>query len=140
MKHLNHLQTFESFDNDMMINESVQLSDNLKQKIKEFVAKYRNILVKILAPFKGKSEQEIIQAIQTKTRANEGWSDIKNIISKFFNIASMGTSGVGLLSALYGLFQLAQTDMAGKPLIGGAIAILAAIVMYAVSQIFSTTD
>ena len=61
----------------------------------------------------------------------------KNIISKFFGIAASGTAGIGMLSALYGLFQLAQSEMVGQPLIGGAIALLSAIVMYAVSQIFA---
>lgn len=135
---MKHLQAFESFGGAPTLkHQPIQLSENVKQKIKEFVAKYRNILIKVLAPFKGKSEEEIKQAIQTRTGSNEGWSDIKNIISKFFNIASLGVAGGGMLSALYGLFQLAQTEMVGQPLVGGAIALLSAIVMYAVSELFS---
>lgn len=135
---MKHIQTFESFgDTPTLKHETIQLSENLKQKIRDFVAKYRNILLKVLAPFQGKSQEEIKQAIQSRTGTNEGWGDIKNIISKFFNIASLGTAGVGMLSGLYGLFQLAQTEMVGQPLVGGALALLAAIVMYAVSEIFS---
>ena len=135
---MKHLNTFENFVNETYKPSDIILSDNVKIKIEEFVNKFRGILVKALAPFKGKSEEEIKQTIQSIAGSNEGWVDVKRIISKIFKYLSVGVAGLGMASTLFGCYQLAATETLTKNLEVGATGILIAIFLYVIHLVFAT--
>jgi len=141
MRHVIQFESFGETFEEPKLNESIQLSENLKAKISEWANKYKSVLQRMLAPFKNcKSEQEVAQMLNSKVGANEGWAEAKNVISKIFGGLAGGVATVSMASSLYGLFQLAQTEMVGAPLEYGMFGLLGAIVLYAVNCIFAPSN
>lgn len=151
MKKFNNLMTYESF---IVINEGIktpQLTPEMKKEIDAFIQKNRSWLQKALAKFQGKSPQEIANMIATpnavpvkegviSNKLKEIGNKVKGSIGNWLSAMSTGTAIAGFGSALVGLFQLASTSSVTQFLTGGAIALLVSIVIYAVSQVFGTTQ
>jgi len=134
---MKHLMTFESFVTTS-VNENMNLptlSEEQKQKIQQYVNQNLEKIKNLFLPLKGKSVQEIINylnpfAKKLQTPATEGI--VGNVLGKISTGASVG----GMASMLYGLFQLANTGGVTNFLTGGAITMLAAIVIYVLSLVF----
>ena len=145
MKELNHLQTFESFDYEDIenINEGFGLDEALKAKIRAYCDKNLATLKSALAPFRGKSEQEVQGMLSQNATNNEGlgdtWNKVRSFASKFFNLSAMGVASVSFISALIGLVQLGVGGE-GTPvpttMSGGMTGLVAALFIYAISYVF----
>ena len=147
---MKHIKSFESFDIDI-INEGIklpELSEEMKQTLDKFIQKNKAWLQKVLAKFNGKSPQEISNMITSPAPVTEGvisdkmkqiGNNVKANLGKYINNMATGAAFGAFGSMLIGLFQLAQTDVVTHFLSGGMIAMLIAIVIYAVGQIFPQT-
>lgn len=150
MKKLNNLMTYESY---IMINERIkvpELSQEMKADIDAFVAKNKDWLQKILIKFKDKSSQEITTMLATPSapvtegvisdKLKEVGNKIKSNIGNWLTNLSTGVAITSFGTMLIGVFQLAQAGVVTGFLSGGALALIASIVIYAVGQVFSSQD
>ncbi len=149
MKKFNNLMTYESYN---MVNEGIkvpELSQQMKADIDAFVAKNKAWLQKVLINFKGKSAQEITTMLATPSaptspvtegvitdKLKEVGNKIKSNIGNWLTSLSTGVSVASFGTMLFGLFQLAQSGAVTNFLSGGALALLASVVIYAVGKVF----
>lgn len=136
---MKYMKSFESYNDQL--NEGLELNPELKAKVQAYVNQNLSTLQKALAPFRGKS-QEQVQGI-LGGGSNEGFSDfigkIRRGLATAFNWAAVGGGAASLISCLIGLAQLGiggEGSAVPITMTGGMIGLVAAIFVYAIGLVF----